>query len=104
MGKPLYISGHAIPYMNTCGLCSDPEFTLRQRYDALTTDGTTSSVSRPARRLTCMWVPVSNSQSHLHSHRSLDRVAEMLATSAGATVSNAAGMIGAEAGLSGQTQ
>ncbi|KAF8495998.1 hypothetical protein F5888DRAFT_516838 [Russula emetica] len=48
-------------------------------------------------------VPVSDSQSHLHSHHSLDSVAEMVATAASATVSNVVGMIGTEAGLSVQT-
>lgn len=33
-------------------------------------------------------VPASDSQSHLHSHHSLDSVAEMVATAASATVSN----------------
>jgi hypothetical protein len=48
-------------------------------------------------------VPASDSQSYLHSHHSLDSVAEMVARAASATVSNVVGMIGTEAGLSGQT-
>jgi hypothetical protein len=48
-------------------------------------------------------VPASDSQSHLHSHHSLDGVAEMIATVASATVSNVVGMISTEVGLSGQT-
>src|SRR6266576_405571 len=45
-------------------------------------------------------IPASYSQSHLHSHHSLDSVTEMVATDASATVSNVVGMIGTEAGLS----
>ena len=33
-------------------------------------------------------VPASDSQSHLHSHHSLDSIAEMVVTAASATVSN----------------
>jgi hypothetical protein len=48
-------------------------------------------------------VPASDSQSHLHSHHSLDSAAEMVATAASVTVSNLVGMVGTEAGLSVQT-
>jgi hypothetical protein len=48
-------------------------------------------------------VPASESQSHLHSHHSLDSVAEMVVTAASVTVSNLVGMVGTEAGLSVQT-
>jgi hypothetical protein len=48
-------------------------------------------------------IPVSDSQSHLHSHHSLDSVAEMVATANSATMSNFLGMIDTEAGLSVQT-
>ena len=97
-----------------------------QRYDAVATDGdagNTSSArvftllisalkrlvtSRPvllgvSAQMHGVGVPASDSQSHLHSHHSLDSVAEMMATAASATVSNVVGMIGTEAGLSVQT-
>jgi hypothetical protein len=97
-----------------------------QRYDALATDGDASSGSCPRvftllisalKRLVTsrpsllgisaqmhgVGVPASDSQAHLHSHHSLDTVAEMVATAASATVSNVVGMIGTEAGLSVQT-
>jgi hypothetical protein len=114
--------------INTCRLCSDAEFmrSVWQRYDALATDGDTSSASsarvftllisalkrlvtsRPvllgvSAQMHGVGVPVSDSQSHLHSHHSLDSVAEMVATAASATVSNVVGMIGTEAGLSVET-
>jgi hypothetical protein len=97
-----------------------------QRYDALATDGDTSSASsarvftllisalkrlvtsRPillgvSAQMHGVGVPAGDSQSHLHSHHSLDSVAEMVATAASATMSNVVGMIGTEAGLSVQT-
>ncbi len=97
-----------------------------QRYDALATEGDTSSAScarvftllisalkrlvtsRPSllgvsAQMHGVGVPASDSQSHLHSHHSLDTVAEMVATAASATVSNVVGMMGTEAGLSVQT-
>ena len=52
-------------------------------------------------------VPVSDSQSRLHGHHSLDRVAEMMATAASVTNRTSLGMnrmIGTEAGLSVQTE
>jgi hypothetical protein len=85
-----------------------------QRYDALTTDGDTSS-SSSARVSTllisaltpgyltshpAMGVPASNSQSHLYSHHG---VVEMVATAASATVSNVVRVISTEAVLSVQT-
>jgi hypothetical protein len=93
-----------------------------QRYDALTTDGDTSSASsarvftlfvatlqrlvtsRPSllgisSQMQGVGVPASDSIPYPHSH-SLDSVAEMVATAASATVSNVVGMIGTEAGLS----
>jgi hypothetical protein len=45
-------------------------------------------------------IPVSNSQTYLHSHHSLDSIADRMTTAAGATVSNVVGMISTEAGLS----
>ncbi len=112
----------------TCRLCSDAEFMrgVWQRYDALATDGDTVSTSgarvftllisalkrlvtsRPAllgvsAQMHGVGVPASDLQPHLHSHHSLDTVAEMVATAASATVSNVVGMIGTEAGLSVQT-
>ena len=97
-----------------------------QRYDALATDGDASCASsarvfsllisalkrlvtsRPtllgiSAQMHGVGIPVSDSQSHLHSPHSLDSVAEMVATAASATVSNVVGMIGTEAGLSVQT-
>ena len=95
-----------------------------QRYDALAIDGDGSScprvftllisalkrlvTSRPSllgisAQMHGVGVPVSDSQPHLHSHHSLDSVAEMVATAASATVSNVVGMMGSEAGLSVQT-
>jgi hypothetical protein len=112
----------------TCRLCSDGEFmrSVWQRYDAVATDGDTGNTSsarvftllisalkrlvtsRPvllgvSAQMHGVGVPASDSQSHLHSHHSLDSVAEMVATAASATVSNVVGMIGTEAGLSVQT-
>lgn len=114
--------------MYTCRLCSDAEFirSVWRRYDALATDGDTGSASCPRvftllisalKRLVTsrpsllgisaqmhgVGVPAGDSQAHLHSHHSLDSVAEMVATAASATVSNVVGMIGTEAGLSVQT-
>jgi hypothetical protein len=94
-----------------------------QHYDALATDGDTSSTSsarvftpfisalkvlvtsRPARhgiyaQTHAAGVSASDSQSYLHSYQSLDSVAEMVARAVGATVSNVVGMISTEAGLS----
>ena len=97
-----------------------------QRYDALATDGNTSSassahvftllisalkclvISRPvllgvSAQMHGVGVSAGDSQSHLHSHHSLDSVVEIVVTAASATVSNVIGMIGTEAGLSVQT-
>jgi hypothetical protein len=114
--------------INSYRLCSDAEFmrSVWQRYDALATDGDTSSASsarvftllisalkrlvtsRPvllgvSAQMHGVGVSASDSQSHIHSHHSLDSVAEMVATAASATVSNVVGMIGTEAGLSVET-
>ena len=51
----------------------------------------------------CMGIPASDTQSHLHSHHSLDSVVEVVGTATSATVSNVVGMIGTEAGLGVQT-
>ena len=51
----------------------------------------------------CMGIPASDTQSHLHSHHSLDSVVEVVGTATSATVSSVVGMIGTEAGLSVQT-
>ena len=94
-----------------CRLCSDAEFirSVWQRYDALATDGDTSSASsarvftllisalkrlvtsRPillgvSAQMHGVGIPVGNSQSRLHSHHSWDSVAEMVAVAASATV------------------
>jgi hypothetical protein len=111
--------------INPYRLCSDAEFmrSVWQRYDALATDGDTSSasstrvftfvisalkrlvISHPtlfgvSAQMHGVGVPASDSQSHLHSHHSLDSVAEMVTTAVSATVSNVVGMIGTEVGLS----
>jgi hypothetical protein len=94
-----------------CRLCSDAEFmhSVWQRYDALATDGDTSSASSArvplltsvlkclvTSRLVLLGVsaqmhdvgiPVSDSQLHIHSHHSLDRITEMVVMDASATVS-----------------
>ncbi|KAF8500785.1 hypothetical protein F5888DRAFT_1793216 [Russula emetica] len=97
------------------GLCSDAEFmrSVWQRYDALATDGETGNassarvftllISTLSRLMHGVGVPMSDSQSHLHGHHNLDRVAEMVVTVASATVSNVIGVISTDAGLSVQT-
>jgi protein MON2 len=117
-----------LPVIKRRRLCSDAEFmrSVWQRYDALANDGDASNASCPRvftllisalKRLVTsrpsllgisaqmhgVGVPASDSLTHLHSHHSLDTVAEMVATAASATVSNVVGMIGTEAGLSVQT-
>jgi hypothetical protein len=86
-----------------------------QRYDTLATGGDTNSASstrvftllvtsRPAllgvsAQMHGVGIPVSDSQSRLHGHHSLNSVAEMVTTAASAMVSNST-----KAGLSVQLQ
>ena len=104
-------------------LCGDAEFmrSIWQCYDALATDGDTSSTSgacvfmpfvatlqhlitsRPSllgvsSQMQGVGVPTSNSIPYSHSH-SLDSVTAMVATAVSATVLNVVGMISTEAGL-----
>ena len=106
-----------------CRICSDAEFarSIWQRYDALATDGCTSGASsvrvftsltsafrllvtsRPtllgiSAQMHGVGVSASDYQSHLHSHRSSDSVAETVTMAASGT-----GMIGTGAGLSVKT-